>query len=217
MNVHAYTALSRLLEEPKISELARAYFDPAGPFAGSTFDDVGENPPDRITPSDLLAVSLLDVSIPAPAVRTLLEHADTWSGYLSEDRVPSDQPLWEMTDEQYAAADEMWQALVALPGVGPTKAGKLMARKRPHLIPIYDEVVGDFLRPWTDDFWKDLRAALADEELRSRVDTLAEGMESRPSTLRLIDVAIWMRNGESTNAKAVRERLGVPIEPLAVA
>lgn len=216
MSPHSHTALSRLLDEPLISELVSAYFNYDQRFAGFTFDDVGENQPDRITPSDLLAVSLLDVSIPAPAVRALLENSATWSEFLREDRIPSDQPLWLMTDEQYGIADEMWQALIKLHGVGPTKAGKLMARKRPLLIPIYDEVISDFLSPWTDDLWKDLRSTLTDVDLRNRVDALAHGLPARPSTLRLVDVAIWMRNSASKNARAARKEVGLPIEPLYV-
>lgn len=216
MTVRAHAALSCLLDDDRTAALVRAYFDPETPFAGYTFDDLGENPSEEITPSDLLAVSLLDVAIPAPSVRALIENPARWSELLRQERIPDDVPLWEMTDQHYDAANQMWRALNELSGVGPTKAGKLMARKRPHLIPIFDEVVGGFLKPWTDDLWKDLRTALSDVELRSRIDSLADRLPRRPSTLRLVDVAIWMRNSGSRNARSARETAGVPFQPLYV-
>ncbi|WP_454698324.1 DUF6308 family protein [Arthrobacter humicola] len=49
------------------------FFDPKGPFAGATFDEFGENPPQSIGPADLVAVSLLDVRFEPRAVRAMLE------------------------------------------------------------------------------------------------------------------------------------------------
>lgn len=202
-----------LLGEVALGELVAAYFNVDGPFAGHTFDDVGENAPYRITSDDLLAVTLLDIVYDPPAVRALLGDADRWSGLLRA--IPGGTPLWEMTDDTYASADALWHELVELPGVGPTKAGKLMARKRPHLIPIYDDVIGTFLIPGEAGLWNDLRSALQSMVRRSRIDALAEGLASTPTTLRILDVAIWMRCGNSTNARAARDAAGLPVEPLA--
>lgn len=50
--------------------LVKAYFDPVGPFAGATFDTLGDNEPDHVGADDLLAVTLLDVKVPALVVST---------------------------------------------------------------------------------------------------------------------------------------------------
>ncbi len=49
---------------PPAADLVAAYFDPYGPFAGETFDTLGDNPPDQITTDDLLALTLLSVVVP---------------------------------------------------------------------------------------------------------------------------------------------------------
>jgi hypothetical protein len=42
-------------------ELLLCFFDRRGPFAGSSFDEIGDNPPNNIVAADIVAVSLLDV------------------------------------------------------------------------------------------------------------------------------------------------------------
>lgn len=205
--------IDALLGEPKIRELVTAYFDPEGPFAGHTFDGLGSNPPTEFTPDDLLAVSLLDVSYGPRAVRDILEHPDRWSPLLAA--VRPEAVLWEMDEELYGAADCVWRALVKLPGVGPTKAGKLLARKRPKLVPIVDDVIATFLPPGDRGFWWALQETLLDSTRREQLDALAEGITPAPTTIRLLDVAVWMRCSNSTTARRARQELGVSPEPLA--
>lgn len=201
-----------LLGEPQLEKLLASYFAHDGPFAGHTFDSIGENPSDEFTASDLLAVTLLDVVFPAPAVREVLENPSQWRPLLAA--VPSTLRLWEMTDPVYRDADSLWRKLTKLPGVGPTKAGKLLARKRPTLIPIYDEVIATFLAPAPGRFWWQLRDALREPARRKRVEELARGLDRGVTTLRALDVAIWMRCGNSMNARAARIDVGLPAEPL---
>lgn len=205
--------IDALLDQPKITELVTAYFDPDGPFAGHTFDGLGGNPPTQFTPDDLLAVSLLDVSYGPAAVRQILEHSYRWSPLL--EAVPPEAVLWEMDEEVYGAADQLWKALVALAGVGPTKAGKLLARKRPSLVPIFDDVIATFLPPGDRGFWWGLQGALLDSTRRDRLNALAENITPSPATIRILDVAVWMRCSNSNNARRVRQDAGVPLEPLA--
>jgi hypothetical protein len=54
------------------TKLVAAFFDPARPFAGATFDTLPDNPPNTFTASDLVAVSLLDVRFEPRAVRQAL-------------------------------------------------------------------------------------------------------------------------------------------------
>jgi hypothetical protein len=57
---------------PGLGQLLAVYYDPAGRFAGATFDTLGANPPNKITLDGLLAVTLLDERWTPAAVRRLL-------------------------------------------------------------------------------------------------------------------------------------------------
>lgn len=83
-------------------------------------------------------------------------------------------------------------------GSGPVVAGKLLARKRPHLIPIYDiRIKRLFERPKADhSFWAALAAALRADNgafydqlvcLRGKA-----GIGEDIGVLRVFDVIAWM-------------------------
>ncbi|MBD8606033.1 hypothetical protein IFT73_04135 [Aeromicrobium sp. CFBP 8757] len=179
-----------------------------GRFAGNLFDGLGENPVGRFTSDDLLAASLLDVRFEPRAVRGLVSDnaADTALA-----AIPADVAIWDGI-ALGAESDSMklWQSLRELDGIGPTRASKLMARKRPHLYPILDSVVRRGLGLVNQNAWLGLQEALADGDLRADIDGLWTGSsDERPSTLRLLDVAVWMRHSGSRNAKQAREAVGV--------
>ncbi len=198
---HLSKQIESALEDPG-QELVHRYFDPHGPFAADTFDTLGCNPPDRITASDLLAVTLLDMKVSPLAVRTLLDHQSTRINALLS-AIPEDLDLWEASDSDLVPAYELWDALRArspdgsrgpLHGMGPTTTSKLMARKRPRLIPIVDSVVRDALG-LQGDSWVELRDALSDGALRRRIESIRPThVDPRVSTLRLLDVLVWMRH-----------------------
>jgi len=85
-------------------------------------------------------------------------------------------------------------------------AGKLLARKRPRLIPIYDSVVKQAMGE-PESWWRPLRAVLRDApDVVDRVEDLRpEAVDV--STLRLLDVAIWMACSQSKNAKKARSEV----------
>jgi hypothetical protein len=56
--------------------------------------------------------------------------------------IGDDIDLWDADDQTLKVAEELWTLLGTLPGVGPVTAGKLLARKRPRLVPVADEVGG---------------------------------------------------------------------------
>ncbi|WP_157407519.1 DUF6308 family protein [Arthrobacter sp. ZBG10] len=112
---------------------------------GLHFDRLPTVAGNRITSEDIVAVSCLSVHVPAAAVKILSGQADEISTLLS--RIP-DLNLEEIPIDQHeglfgtgSAALELWLLLRNHVGIGPTTASKLMARKRPGLIPIYDSVV----------------------------------------------------------------------------
>ncbi len=193
------------------SDLLETFFDHTGPFAGTTFDDLPDNPSDRFTPSDLVAATLLDMRFTPRAVRAILHDQARQLGQLLS-AVPDDVDLWSATDEQLAPAYTLYRALRAggsLKGVGPTTASKLMARKRPRLIPIVDSVVRNALEFETDE-WVELRSALREPGLVDRIEALRPASVPSPvSTLRLLDAAVWMRYSQGRAARAARSKVGL--------
>jgi hypothetical protein len=81
-----------------------------------------------------------------------------------------------------------------LPGVGQTKATKLLARKRPHLAPIQDSVITKELGV-AKAYWKPLHRWLTQSGSANaqRLEHLRDqaGLGSKISLLRTFDVLAW--------------------------
>lgn len=194
-------AIDRLLVRADTAEMVSDYLNESSQFAAYSFDEVGTNRRDAITNDDVLAVSFLDAPIRASAYRLIVANSGVISQYLA--RIPAVLDLWHLKEgsTEHDNAVGLWRHLDAVPGMGPTRVSKLMARKRPRLIPILDERVREFFGHDTERFWMPLGHALKDENRRARIDALAPG--ARPlSILRLLDIAIWM----STRAGNVAAR-----------
>ena len=74
--------------------------------------------------------------------------------------------------------------------MGRTKISKLLATKRPHLVPIFDSVVEQQLGE-VGNYWTAYREAL-DPETAQRWTDATSGAPEGVSLLRRIDAAIWM-------------------------
>src|ERR1022692_1549737 len=195
------------LAAPGLSRAVAAYFSPDEAFAGLTFTCLGSNPRDAVTAADLLAVSLLDIAWRPDAVRQLLgTEAQKVSRLLAA--ISSDTDLWEATDEELAAVDPLWDALLRMPGVGTATASKLLARKRPRLCPVSDKVViqAAGVPGWN---WEALRCLLQDPDARWEVGRLPPPSGTGASLLRILDVAIWIRHSHSRAASHVRRDAGI--------
>ncbi len=178
------------------------YFN-SGAFTGGQFDRFAgggdrQGNANTFTAEDIVAVSMLSVRIPGRAALRLLDGADELDSLLSA--IPTKVDLWDVREEEVgpgSAANQLWELLESIDGIGWVTAGKLMARKRPRVIPVYDRVVRDALeRRGSDQFWQPLRSALADN--KAIVDRLGElrataGLDSETSLIRTLDVAIWMK------------------------
>ena len=152
----------------------------------------------RFTAWDVLALELLSVQLPPRVALDLLEGPLGDEAALFLERIPASAQLWdEETGELIAddgPADGIWHLLESQAGVGWVMAGKLLARKRPSLIPVYDKIVRcAYGRP--ENIWKALRKALRQDDASFR--TILEDLKNRAgipvevSLLRTLDVAIW--------------------------
>lgn len=187
-------------------ELVALYFDPERPFAGRDFDHLGSNPPDRVTIDDLLAASLLDISWPPLVVRKVLNELSTPIPRNLAD-IGQETDFWDASDQELRAADDLWFTLVGLKDVDKAKASKLMARKRPRLVPISDEVV--MAIGARGETWPVIRQCLQDESFRDTILVLRGKGSEDASVLRLLDVALWTLHSKSKAANEARHEAGV--------
>lgn len=81
-------------------------------------------------------------------------------------------------------------------GVDWVIARKLLARKRPRLLPVYDKVVRCALGRPRPSFWLALHAALREDDRALHHELLAlrqvAGVPETVSALRICDVTVWM-------------------------
>ena len=192
--------INRVLKDESTPDHMVDYFDDTKGYASTTFNTLGVNEPDSIGPDDLLAVHMLSVDITPAATRALLDDGPFRTAALDHlSNIDSQVKLWEPEAEpELAQATRLWEMLKTLPGVDWVIAGKLLARKRPHLIPIADSFVWEHFQPKGGDFWETMRLALSDGNAQLiddalRIDRLkSDAMRNKVSTLRLLDVAVWM-------------------------
>lgn len=154
-----------------------------------TRDSHGNNPRDQIVADDLLAVTLLDVRWTPLAVRRLLcDHADEVSKLLLE--VDDKTEIWAPDSRnQLDAAEPLWELLYRLPGMRDTRASKLLARKRPRLIPITDSIIVSAVGT-PGHTWETVRHWFQDDRFCEAVEPLRPGNMERVSLLRIFEIAI---------------------------
>ncbi|CBT75160.1 MULTISPECIES: DUF6308 family protein [Glutamicibacter] len=195
-------------------EDVRDYFGTMGngrpKYSGSRFETLGEGvdtDPHRITATDLVAVSMLSVDVPAQASLGILETlAEQISELLSQ--IPQDLKFENLTPELFekyldegSPADKLWSLLRQHEDpwkVGQTTASKIMARKRPDLIPVYDSVVkavagiegsGEQWIVWYSAFHDGSSEAA---EFVGKLRAIrAEAGQPHLSLLRILDIALW--------------------------
>ncbi|MFD4370665.1 DUF6308 family protein [Streptomyces sp. NPDC058486] len=195
------TLLQAHLTAPRAIKDLRDYF---ATYTGRHFEHLaggGDRPETahRITAEDLIAVQTLSVTVPTAVALDILEGplGTRLSDLLRAIPVDKDMADAEPTDLSGGSpAHQAWHLLVAQPKVGPVIAGKLLARKRPRLLPVYDKVVRCALGSPTPSFWLALHTALRadDHTLHHQLLALRQSAElpDTISALRVCDVAVWM-------------------------
>ena len=197
-----------VLDAERVVDDLRRYFGIGlppgdGAFTGGRFEHLAgggdrRQVADRFTAEDLVAVQTLSVTVPAPVALDLLE--GPLGTQLSEllRGIPSDTDLSDADASAVADGSPAYRAWCLLKDqykIGWVIAGKLLARKRPRLLPVYDRVVRCALGH-PPSFWTDLRTALREDDaaLHHRLLGLRQsaGLPETVSALRVADVAVWM-------------------------
>lgn len=187
------------VEADRAVELLRRYEG----YTGAWFDRVAAiSPPGTITPADIAALTLLDVSVPRDAARKITNPnglAPKITALLEQ--IKDDLSIWN-NPESLTSGSGGWKLealLRGLKGVGRTKASKLMAAKRPDLFPVYDRYVGEALfDPKETNFWAPWVRYIEDgrgDALRNAAVGAqgAAGASATVSPLRVVDIVVWMR------------------------
>jgi hypothetical protein len=209
MPVSADDLLRILRDDQALADL-RTYFNMAAPcdpppYTGARFDTLDGGGPrpdirDKMTAADLLAVQCLNVTVPAPVSLDLLDgHLGIQVSALLR-HIPATLALGEPGTRDHvldsSPADQAWHLLDAREGVGWVIAGKLLARKRPHLIPVWDRVVRCAMG-YPEKAWLWLDELLGqNERLAEQLDQLHHlaRLPDLVPRLRVLDVIIWMRH-----------------------
>ena len=204
----------KLLDEDVAVGLVKEYFaegpDGRARYSGRYFERLGgggDRPEvaNLVTADDLLAVSMLSVPVVRHYALHVLEYRGSEISSLLA-RIPVDVKLTDDGAGELIARDspawELWHLLRGIKPrlhrsrLGPVAAGKLLARKRPHLIPVYDSHVKKVLgRPRNDQtWWSDLRCQLVRDDafVRELESVRARAGAGHLSLLRTFDVMCWM-------------------------
>lgn len=182
------------------------------PYTGAFFERLGGGGDrgevrDVITSDDLVAVSMLSVEVPASAaLRILGPDGRKISDLLRE--IPTALDLVEVDPElinESWPGWQLWDLLHGMYGVGPVTAGKLVARKRPRLFPVYDSVVAERVGA-PKEFWRALNSDLreADKARHGKLlDIRAQsGIGEDVSALRVFDIVTWMPGPDRSPSRA---------------
>lgn len=215
------------LQASKALAHARAYFVGHGggrPYAGAAFETIGHSwrldaTVNTITPSDLLALGCLSTPLKKYTAADLLEPSFQAQASALLARIPADAAIADdhaailLADK--SPASELYRLIRTVSGMGKTRTSKLLARKRPGLIPIRDTNVEKALdASRSDDWWLPYHAMITTPkaatpfELAVRIHEML-GISAVVTPLRVIDAILWRSvespDGEGQDAADVDE------------
>lgn len=206
------TDLLSVVNDPRAVKDLRRYFQPGRApdrpptYSGSRFEFFaggGDRPEtaNRITDDDLVSLTLLSVDVPGDVALQLLEGplGPAIGDHLAQ--IPTDVSIGEPAASGLFAvgssARAAWDLLDGPRGMGWVTTSKLLPRKRPKLLPVYDGVVrcayGHPVGYWD---WLLKLFSNDDRILNDRLQAVREeaGVTLEVSTLRALDVIVWMRH-----------------------
>lgn len=162
--------------------------------------------PGHVTAADIVACSMLDYPVPATAAAWILSPEGQWLTAEILADIPVDEDLWSCQAPAILRAADLFQLLRAptsqLPAdhagaaLGQATATRLLAAKRPRLVPIDDRQVRQTLRYPKDALWFRRWRDVMDDELMKLARTTRQlaaedrGDAMNLSELRILDIVI---------------------------
>lgn len=178
------------------------------------FDGGGDTPAsqDQITSSDVLSLTFLQINRGLARVITEAKtvYADEIAALLAA--IPADRAMHEVPWSTYAngsPAARLFDLLCKCGGKNRSvTASKLLARKRPHLLPVYDSKVKKVLGG-PQNMWECLWTWFTDDDTRHpALEELRDetGGINDISLLRCLDIVLWRRGTDATAIQATKRR-----------
>ena len=162
--------------------------------------------PNRITAVDLVAVSMIGPSVPPRAAAWILGADGQWLTTEILADIPRQSRVWDCEPGDIVRAADLFHLLRASTSqiggkrgrraMGQASATRLLAAKRPDLVPIDDGAIRGALRYPKDGYWWRRWRRAIDAELLELADQVrADAAKERPAaadlpTLRLLDIAV---------------------------
>jgi hypothetical protein len=195
------------LEIPDPEEALRSYLDPSAGSAWPAYDDLVTNGSTELVDGDLLAPTLLHAPVDSGRFRALKE---MWPHLVKVADLPpvalqdADDAVIDAVAELFAGLDS---ELLRRSGVRGSIVAKVLHRKRPDLIPLYDSRIFDAytaagaLPRAPNRSQVDLMRLVCQQmraDLRSEATRFAELQRSladadvQLSQLRILDILVWM-------------------------
>lgn len=171
-------------------------------YTGSRFELMAglSDDPNALGPADFLAVSMLSVKVPAAAAIRLLGPDAARVGELLR-QIPVNVDIVDadpQTFHEESPVGRLWDLLrESRDGLGPTTASKLLAAKRPRLVPIWDSFVEQATGLGPLGSWWRFQYVLNEDQRHvwkwlGELRPLAPNVPQSVSALRLLDVLLWM-------------------------
>ena len=161
--------------------------------SGRFFETISQSGnPYELDGSEIAAATCLSLKFDHQTVANLFAKADDVNRLL--EKIPVDVPIWEADDSiigRDSAAWALYDLIDGLPGFGVAYTSKLLAAKRPHLIPIRDSDVSKLLGD-PKEWWVEWRSLTADAAFRQELRGLRSSLDlEHVSLLRIVDVVLW--------------------------
>ena len=182
---------------------------------GVSFETIGArwdepSAANEVTPADLISLATLSVEVKGAAAIALLGAGlrPQISDLLGQ--IPLGLSLADPEAADILNADShasrLWDLVRTAPKFGPTRTSKLLARKRPLLLPIYDSVIRAQLGlKDSRGHWVLMHDLVTRDggALYERAERIREtvGLDSTVTPLRIIDIVLW-RHGKDLELKA---------------
>ena len=180
-------------------------------WAYAYFDAV-DNDPDDVAPQDVTACAALHARFSQPALESFIRSRRRLQRILTE--IPADLDLSDADDRVLARLEAIVAGLAegdgeygpALPDAGRALVTKVLHRKRPRLVPMFDKAIADrYSRALPDRrairgplFARLIRDDMADADNRVALAAISASLarsladDPVPSDLRLLDITVWM-------------------------
>ena len=205
------TQLVEFLTDLKVQATAKRLAKYLASYDGGEFETYGTNDPYRIAGDDLVAVTYLSLEIrnkrrsgiSTRTARALEDNRGEVAALLQA--IPSQLALSDLDNDAFnrhlglqSAASRLYVFLrsdeIGLPRVATSK---LLARKRPNLLPVFDSVTGKAAgtrssEGWWQLWWEALHENPGLVDHLCQIRSAAGANAAHLSVLRTADIAIWM-------------------------